>query len=270
MKKLCLILCIILSQISTAQPNCELYEDNKACYEACKKAIKAIHYPQGSYQSQAYFQESLDLCPTFDYSWMEKAVPYLKRGLFIEWKKMIDKAVEINPVEYLAYRGWCRLQFLRDYKGYIKDIEKLKELVNYDIGYCQTGDYHLEIARALCYKELGNKMKAKEIFTNKLADSNYYVGIYDYYHFGVLEFELGDYKQAKKHFLKQIEINDDLAETYYFLGLIAKRNNKIQASKKHLLKAQEYYLQKKYRTETYAETLDKIYLLDINKALNEL
>jgi len=69
-------------------------------------------------------------------------------------KKMIDKAVELDPEKYLGYRGWCRLQFLRDYKGAIKDIEELKSLVSYDIGACQTGDYHLNIVLTLCYQKL--------------------------------------------------------------------------------------------------------------------
>ena len=124
-----------------APPNCNFYNSDKNCYESCQLALQAIRYYQGSWQSQEYFDKSIDLCD-FAYSYMEKGVPYLKRGDFIKWKALIDKAVELDPNEYLGYRGWCRLQFLRDYDGAISDIEQLLELNQYDIGYNQNGDYH--------------------------------------------------------------------------------------------------------------------------------
>jgi len=229
--------------------------------------MTAIRYHQGSYSSQKHFDKSIALCNNFGYSYMEKAVPYLKRGQFIEWKKLIDKAVAINPKEYLGYRGWCRLQFLRDYEGTIKDIESLKRITKYDIGYCQTGDYHLNIALALCYKEIGQIEKAKKIFYKHLNSEITSVDLYDYYHLGILEYELGNYTKALKCFEKQIKENDYMGETYFF---IAKAYLKLKITEKYqlnLIKAKEYYEKGLYRTDTYTETIDKVYLLDI---LNEM
>lgn len=247
----------------SAQPNCEVYKDDEACYQACKKAMKAIQYAQGSYQSQAYFDESITLCPTFAYSYMEKAVPFLKRGEFVEWKRLIDKAVELAPIEYLGYRGWCRLQFLRDYEGCIKDIEQLKQLIKYDIGYCQTGDYHLNIALALCYKALGNIDRARALFTAQLISENPDIGLFDFYHFGVLEYEAGNHQQAIDHLNKQIEVNDYLGETYYFLAMANKKLGNVEVYRSLLDKGVSYYNNGKFRVDNYTETMDKIYLIDI-------
>lgn len=257
---------LVLSLLSVnlfAPPNCEIYKDNENCYKSCQKGMKAIRYQQGSYQSQQLFEKSIELCSTFAYSYMEKAVPYLKRGLFIEWKEMIDKAVDLAPKEYLGYRGWCRLQFLRDYKGAIKDIEELKSLVNYDIGYCQTGDYHLNIALALCYKQTGDFVKARELFVHQLNAKNYSEGFYDYYHFGVLEYQTGNFEEAIKYFDKQIEVNDYLGETYFFKALANKKLNQLELYSHNLKIAENYYRKGKIRTDTYTETIDKIYLSDI-------
>jgi tetratricopeptide (TPR) repeat protein len=230
--------------------------------------MKAIRYKQGSYQSQQHFDKSIELRPTLAYSYIEKAVPYLTRGLFVEWKKMIDKAVELAPEEHLGYRGWCRLQFLRDYQGAIEDIEKLKSLVNYDIGYCQTGDYHLNIALALCYKELGNLEKARELILEQLSAENYSEGLYDYYHFGVLEYEMENYEEAIICFDKQIEANDYLGETYFFKALANKKLTQFEFYSQNLKKAEDYYRNRKNRTDTYTEPIDKIYLSDILEELN--
>lgn len=246
-----------------APPNCEIYKTDENCYAACQAAMTAISYRQGSYRSQQYFDEAIDLCNNFAYAYQEKAVPYLKRGKFIEWKRLIDKAVELEPTEYLGYRGWCRLQFLRDYAGAIADIELLKNSVNYDIGYCQTGDYHLEVALALCYKESGNLEKARSLLQNHLTSAAYSEGMYDYYHLGVLEYEAENFTTALAHFAKQISVNDYLAETYYFMALCHKKLKEPEACRQNLMTAEEYYRAGKIRTDTYAEPVDKIYLLDI-------
>lgn len=266
MKKVFIILALLFFSWNLyAPPNCEIYKNNGNCYKSCKEGMKAIQYKQGSYKSQRHFEKSIELCPDFAYSYMQKAIPYLKRGLFIEWKKLIDKAVELSPKKYLGYRGWCRLQFLRDYKGAIKDIEQLKSIVNYDIGYCQTGDYHLNITLALCYKEIGNIEKARELFLSQLNSENYSQGLYDYYHLGVLEYETGNYKKSIEYFDKQIQINDYLGETYYFKALASKKLKHVDAYLKNLLIAENYYRQGKERTDTYTETIDKVYLIDIIK-----
>ncbi len=262
-KRISLFILSLFSLNLFAPPNCKLYENDEKCLESCKYAMKAIRYRQGSYQSQKYFNKSIESCPTFAYSYKEKAVPYLKRGLFTEWKKLIDKAVELEPKEYLGYRGWCKIQFLRDYKGAIKDIEKLKSLVNYDIGYCQTGDYHLNIALALCYKQIGNYDKAKQLFLDQLSIEKYSQDLYDYYHLGVLEYEARNYEEAIKYFNKQLKVNDNLAETYYFIALAYKKMNQLKLAKQHLEKAENYYRNNLVRTDTYTETIDKVYLTDI-------
>ena len=194
---------------------------------------------------------------------MEKAVPYLKRGLFIEWKEMNDKAVDLSPEEYLGYRGWCRLQFLRDYKGAIKDIEELKSIVNYDIGDCQTGDYHLNIALALCYKKIGDFDKARKLIIQHQNSDNYYLGLYDYYHLGVLEYESGNFNKALFYLNKQIEHNDYFGETYYYMALTNKKLNQFEEYSLNLVKAESYYRKGEIRTDTYTETIDKVYLIDI-------
>ncbi len=198
---------------------------------------------------------------------MEKSVPYLKRGDFISWKKLIDKAVALNPREHLGYRGWCRYQFLRDYEGAIRDIEKLDSMTIHDIGYSVNADYHLNIAKALCYKALGQKNKAIEIIENQLAQKDYSPLTYDYFHLGVLKMETGDTDGGIAYLNKSIEFNDYLAEPYYYLGLIYKKQNMISEFKEYMEKAKAYYLKGYKRFDPYTHPMDKIYLADIENEL---
>lgn len=260
---------IIIFPIHTySQPNCNVYKmnNNQPCYEACVTATEG-EAGQGTKASQLQFDKAIELCPSFDYAYFEKAVPYLKRGDFITWRKLIDKAVELNPTGHLGYRGWCKYQFVRDYIGAIKDLEKLDSLLSYDIGYSINGDYQLNIAKALCYKALGQKIKAVEIIENQLAQKGYTPMTYDYLHLGVLKMETGDTDGGIEYLKKSIEFNDYLAEPYYYLGLIYKKQNLTKEFKENMEKAKTYYLKGYKRFDPYTHPMDKVYLADIEREL---
>ena len=270
MKKLSLILLVFSFFKLFAQPNCEAYkyQGDTLKYEACKKAMEAREHYQFSKEYQTILDESLAIDPTFDYAYWAKSIAYIKSGDFVTWKKLIDKAVELNPKEHLGYRGWCRYQFFRDYKGAIKDIEKLDSLVDYDIGQGQNGTYHLNIAKGLCYKGIGEKEKSITIIENqiKLNEAEDFVGAYDYLHLGVLYLETGRFEQAIEVFKKQSQ-NNDLAENQYYSALAFLNLDKPAKYKSSLEKARKLYMEGKQISDPYSNPMDKIYLEDIENQL---
>lgn len=230
-------------------------------------AIDAERF-QGLRKGQLRYDSAIQMCDKLDYAYFEKSVPYLKVGDFIEWRRIIDKAVNINPAAHLGYRGWCRYQFVRDYEGAIQDFDRLASLIGFNIGYSQNGDYHLNIVRALCYKALGQKTKAIGIIEKQLSISEYTPMIYDFLHLGVLLFETGDEDAAITNLLKSINYNDYLAEPYYYLAIIYKNQGKEELYRENIRKAKEYYT-KGYRIfDRYTHPMDKIYLSDIEKELS--
>lgn len=269
MRKLAFIIVSSVSAGTIAQPNCSVYKENEPCFKACEMAVKAEQY-QGARQSQLQFDEAIALCPAFDYAYFEKSVPYLKRGQFIEWKKLIDKAVELNPSQHLGYRGWCRFQFLRDYEGAIADLERLRGLIGPNLGYSVNGDYPLGVALALCYKQLGQKQKAIEIIEAQFQLPNYLTGIYDYLHLGVLKLETGDLPGAVSALEKQIGANDYLAETHYYLAMAYKQMNQTGISRQSLVNAKEFYLKGYKRFDPYTHPVDKVFLSMIEEELSAL
>lgn len=270
MKNLNVLLFLISFSSLFAQPNCEAYKyyGETLKYEACKKAEEVKGHYQFSKEYQTVLDKSLEIDPTFDYAYWAKSIAYLKSGDFVTWKKLIDKAVLNNPKEHLGYRGWCRYQFFRDYKGAIKDIEKLDSLVNYDIGQSQNGTYHLNIAKALCYKAIGEKEKAKVIIEKqiKLNEEEDFVGAYDYLHLGVLYLETEKFEQAVEIFKKQSK-NNELAENQYYLALTYLKLDKSAESKSCLEKAKELYIAERKMYDPYSNPMDKIYLEDIENEL---
>lgn len=270
MKKLYLLLLLIPFSGTYAQPNCEAYKylGDMVKYEACKKAMEIKGHYQFSKEYQTILDEAIKIDPTFDYPYWAKSVAYLISGDFVTWKKLIDKAVALNPKERLGYRGWCRYQFFRDYEGAIRDIEKLDSLVTYDIGQSQNGTYHLNIAKGLCYKAIGEKEKAINIIEEqiKLNEAEDFIGAYDYLHLGVLYLETNDPEKALAAFENQTEHNE-VAENQYYSALAYKALENRNEYKTSLERAKKLYLDGNKLSDPYSSPMDKIYLKNIEDEL---
>ncbi|MFY0688920.1 MAG: hypothetical protein JXQ90_17250 [Cyclobacteriaceae bacterium] len=265
-----LFLVTIFVVFQTKAQNCEAYKylGDTLKYKACKAAEKR----SGHYQFSRLYQEALDDALAIDSSFAEayraKSTAYLKSGDFITWKALMDKAVQYDPKSHLDYRGWCRFQFFRDYRGAIRDIELLDSLVDYNIGFSANGDYHLHIARALCYKAIGKADKAIMIIEERLKDPEHFTGIYDYLHLGVLYLEKGDYHTAIEHLLRQQDEND-LAENRYYIALAHRQLGNIQQFIDNMQMAKKKYVGQLKMFDPYVQQMDKIFLEDIDQALSQ-
>lgn len=260
------IIFVLLPIFAFSQPpNCNVFLYNKDTiqYTACK-SVEHIPYYQYAREYQEKLDKAIEICPYFAYAYKAKSTAYLKSGDFIQWKKLIDKAVSLDA-SYIGYRGWCRYQFFRDYVGAIKDIEYLEsKKKSHQIGYSAGGEYHLIVAKAMCYSVLGQKEKAISILENLYADSTYRVGSYDYYQLGVTYFQIKDYDNAEKYLRKQVDIYD-IAENKYFLAKIAKIKGKLDLYENLKSDAIRLYTSKKYLFDQYTEHFNKVYLSTITK-----
>jgi len=262
------VICLFYSSTIIAQPNCEAYKyyGDTVKYQACKKAEEAGNHYQFSRLFQQKLDEAIRIDSTYAYAYREKSVAYLKSGDFITWKILIDKAVKYDPLGNLGYRGWCRYQFFRDYSGAIKDIEMLESLVDYDIGMSINGIYHLNIARAICYKAKGQREKAISIIESQLKSEGHSTGLLDYFHLGVLYLETHQLESAKLALERQI-IENDFAETHYYLALTYNKLNDQSNYIKELETAKEMYKARRILSDPYSHQMDKIYLQDIENEL---
>jgi tetratricopeptide (TPR) repeat protein len=274
MKKILLSYTLVLITLQlSSQPNCEAYKylGDTLKHKACLKASEAKGLYQFSMKYQSIMDEALKIDPTFDYAYWAKSIAYLKSGDFLSWKTLIDKAVEYNPTEHLGYRGWCRYQFFRDYEGAIMDIERLDSIVDYDIGICQNGMYHLNIAKGLCFKAIGNTDKAIQIIENQIKynEKNNLIGSFDYLHLGVLYLEKKEYEKALAEFLKQSQVNE-LAENQYYKAIVFKTMGDIEKYETSLRKAKDLYDSGLYIYDPYSFPADRIFFEDIITEMSKI
>jgi len=262
------LLFLLFIPISLYTQNCEAfkYYGDTLQYEACKFIENSGRHYQFSKAYQEKYDKAISICPYFATAFHAKSVAYLKSGDFLTWKTLIDKAVELKPNDYLGYRGWCRYQFFRDYKGAIADFERLDSLVDYNIGYSTGGEYQLNIAKAVCYKAIGQKEKAIEIIEKQLNDKDHLLGMYDYFHLGVLYLEAGEFRKAIDILALQAKENE-LAEVHFYTALCHKELNQIELYIKHLEIAKKLYLEGRKTFDPYTYIYDKIYLKEIENEI---
>lgn len=245
-----------------SQENCNYYKllGEMEKYEPCVMYEDLLS--KDYYQFEKEWMEGLDSIlmkyPKHSVSYREKSATYIKAGDFINWKINIDKAVKYDPEGYLGIRAGLKAKFFADYEGAIEDIDSLASISKYDLGYTNNGDYHLNIVKAICYSQLGQKEKAVEIFEKQLADENHILGLYDYYQLGVTYFELRNYQKAIKTFEKQL-IENENAETHYYIGQSYKKLNQSEKYSKHKEKAIDLYNKGVIMRDPYNEHINKVY-----------
>jgi tetratricopeptide (TPR) repeat protein len=244
-----------------AQQNCNIYlwEGDTAMYTACKIGEKTSRsYYQFDQKYQAAYQEAVQICPRYADGYASMSTAYLKSGDFVTWKILIDKAVAHDPKHQLGYRAWCRYQFFRDYKGAIIDIELLDSLITTDLGYGVNGDYHLHFARAFCYAALGQGNRAIEIMEAQLAQPDHFLGNFDYYQLAITYLQEGDTAQATKY-LKLQHTKNPIAESAYYQGQIAKKNDDIALFKRFRAEALQLHKAGKRMSEPYTHHMSHVY-----------
>lgn len=209
---------------------------------------------------------AIAICPDYAPAYKRQSTAYLETGDFITWKKLIDKAVELDLENILYYRGWCRFQFFRDYQGAIDDIEELDRLVNHDIGYGENGYYHLNLTKGLCYKMLGQKEGAIQFINDQINQYTTSVGLYDYLHLGVLYLETSQYQKALEAVDRQSTVAE-WAENIYYKVMTYKQLNDHDKCNDLLEQAKELYNQGRFMFDPFTHQVDKVYFGKIEEAI---
>jgi len=265
------LLLFIGSQFLGAQPNCNYFKfvGDTLQYEACLLMEEGGKHYQFTREAFEFYDQAIAVCPYHPEAYYEKGVVYLKAGNFIKWREYMDKAVELNPKEFLGIRAACDAKFWGDYQSAIEDIDRLDALVDYDIGPIHDGSYHLDAYKALCYKNLGDFKKAISIFEEHISTRPDFIGDYDFLHLGVCYLEVANYEKAKQCFTRQSEINE-MAENQYYLSLTNKAQNKKAEYIAAIKKAESLYHKDLRFIDGFHTMDDQVFLQQILEEINSI
>ncbi|GAB5526245.1 MAG: hypothetical protein Roseis2KO_41170 [Roseivirga sp.] len=218
---LVLVLTVFGHKLS-AQGNCEAMEEGSKEQRACHYGTRAIQFKQGSRESLLLFDSAISVNPDYAWAYYEKSITFLKRGHLTQGMQLLNKAVELDPLSYLTYRAYWFFQH-RSFAYSLADLERY---------YAQEGAYQINtpggaldmrIVLGITHAHTGDVPKAIELVKAVIASYPYedYAGPYDFHTLGVLYLQNGQYAEAKSSLLKSVKRNEQFADTYYYLALIA-------------------------------------------------
>ena len=269
MKTLCLSLIFCVSSALTAQTT---LRDSAANY--FNSHVKNFNYT--TYEWQLYADSALLIDPKQDDVWHEKAMPYLKNGDFGSWIRYIAKAVEYNPKEWLPYRAFCRMIFMKDYEAALTDFELSEKYNKSTVNYIM--DHTYDFYKGLCYLET-NRLDLAQKHLQKSIDYQLKERGAEWTHFNDL-FYLGEIYFEQKNKGKALFYLDMALKNYklfpdanYYKALVLKSLNRNLEAIDFLTIAQDAY-KRGYRmnedNEFYANYPKQIGIAEIEKLLVEL
>jgi len=177
------------------------------------------------------------MCPNIADAYQLKAIPYIKYGDYATAFPLEDKAVELDPRGFTAYRGFLKCIFTKDYEGAIIDFQKAQQLSRNGF----EMDHSYLFYEALCNLELGNYSLAEANFkqdiliqtegdTSRTSRIHFNTRLY----MGILYYEINDNTRAKENLLKCLAIYKELPDANYYLAMVYKRENNMELKNKYL------------------------------------
>jgi tetratricopeptide (TPR) repeat protein len=174
------------------------------------------------------------------YAYQQKAVPLIKDAKYAEAFALENRAAELDPQAWLAYRGFLKCIFTKDYEGAISDFQQVARLKPGS----REMDHTYPFFEGLCNLELGNYQRAEanfkeEIRQQKGPGGQQVVHFNTLFYVGVLYLEMKNYAQAQRYLAQCLKAYPQHPEANYYLGLTEQAKGNQEAARRYLLAAQK-------------------------------
>jgi len=187
-----------------------------------------------------YCDSLIAACPTFAYAYQQKAMPLITTGQYQETFALLDQAVALDPDHWLAYRGFLKCIFTKDYEGALVDFGQAARLKPNG----REMDHTYPFFRGLCQLELGRFARAEAEFSRDLAQQRGADGTGDVhfntlFYLGVLHVEMKHYDRATAYLAQCLRAYPQHPEANYYAALACRAQGKEAAARQHLAAAQK-------------------------------
>ncbi|HEV7380612.1 MAG TPA: hypothetical protein VGN64_12520 [Dyadobacter sp.] len=227
---------------------------------------KAWKFGYNHPQWEASWDSLLAICPDVAKAYREKAIPYLKNGDYAKAFQLEDKAVELDPESWIAYRAFLHCIFTKNYEKALVDFERAETLVPK----AYVMDHTYSFYKGLAYIGLEEFDKAEQALLKDIAQQHEKKGNNDTHfnsllYLGIVYYEMKTYTKAEKALKDCLRLYEQLPEANYYLALTYKKTGNAMA--KHYAEKAKEYFQLGYKinedNESYTNYPRQIALSDI-------
>lgn len=209
---------------------------------------------QYSFLDDAYemtYDSLLAICPNIAEAYQEKGQPYIANGNYQKAFEYNNRAVELDPERWTAYRGYLHFIYTKNYEKAIADFSEAEKLNPF--GFIQ--DHSYAFFTAISYMELGEYDKAETYFLKDIAQQKRGEGKNDIHfnsllYFGILYYLMNEFDQAANYLRDCLQLYEQHPVACYYLGLTLKITGNSQKSF-YFERAKQYILEGYKLNEPY-------------------
>lgn len=259
----------------SCQPEIDYYQKEFTKEEKTAIADQLLtglsRYYQGSVPRRFLIEESAKLNPYSADVHRELGVPYLKRGLPVQYEKHYSDAVKYGAVDWQGWRGYIYLYFYRDYERALADFTALDTLTPNFVDYPQSTS--VLYMSAICHLKLGNYDQALSFFDQHIEEelrtsTEDFIDAKTFLFQGICHYEKGDKQKAKASFDRGLKNLPENADLWFWMAKLARENGDSQAALAAIQKAKVQFEKEYHNHRPYVEEFYQIHLSDIT-ALQE-
>lgn len=199
----------------------------------------ARNYSYLSPQWALYCDSLIAACPNIAYAYQQKAMPLIKFAKYAEAFPLINKSVDLDARQWLAYRGFLKCIFTKDYAGAIVDFQRVAKLKPNG----REMDHTYPFFEGLCNMELGNYKRAeanfnRDILLQRGADGKGEIHFNTLFYAGFLAVKKQQYAQAQTYLEQCLKAYPQHPEANYYLALVHRAQGQDTLTKQYLNAAQ--------------------------------
>ncbi|PSL42690.1 tetratricopeptide repeat protein [Chitinophaga niastensis] len=204
----------------------------------------AWHYHYFSKEWQLYLDSALAVLPDEAEFWQLKAMPYFKQRKYEVGMVYLDKAVQLNPAEYLDYRAFIKCIFQKSYHAAIADFEAAERLSTHQ----GVMDHSYSFYIGLSYLQLNQYDSARYYLQQCMTERQQQCKeapmhfLYDFY-MGIADYETAQYDSAITHFNMALRHYPDFSDASYYKAICLIKLNRQEEAKLSMVKSIHDYKQ---------------------------
>jgi tetratricopeptide (TPR) repeat protein len=174
-----------------------------------------------SHEWQIYLDSAIQMNPTVAYYYQQKAMPLFKQRKYETGMPFLNKAVQLDSLQYIDYQAFMKCVFSKDYSGAIKDFNLSKRIKG---EYAHVMDHSYDFYTGLCYLQLNDFKKAADHLTRsieytKKKSGESWVHYLDLFYLGVANMELQNYQEAIKFFDQCLAVYTNFSDAEYYKAI---------------------------------------------------
>ena len=241
MTRLILFIASLLSiqcQSQNSQPQDKKTQQEAIIKEHVYDCADKINYTIMMAAYQDCLDAGLKKDSTIAYLWQQKAMPYFKAKKYSVGKPFLDKAVHYDEKRWLAYRGFMKCIFSKDYTGAIEDFQKC--ITKYGNSYEMDHTYAFYIG--LSYLQLNEFKMAETVFKKDIEtqiSQRNEAHFLDLFYYGISKYEQQKWEEAIVEFDKSLKQYPDFSDVQFYKAICLARLGKKEESSLLLAKAKK-------------------------------